>query len=89
METLWAILMTTTAVVIIALGFGGVLLRAMRRDRAALAALEGERESPPAPAPEPAAAEGTPRGTLALMLLYLLVLVGLWGVVYLTLLQRG
>jgi hypothetical protein len=30
-----------------------------------------------------------PRGTLIIMLIYLVILIGIWGSVYLTLLQRG
>jgi hypothetical protein len=30
-----------------------------------------------------------PRGTLIIMLVYLVILIGIWGSIYLTLLQRG
>lgn len=33
--------------------------------------------------------EPHPRGTLTLLLIYLVVIIGLWGSVYLMLLQRG
>jgi len=33
--------------------------------------------------------EEAPIGTLALLLIYLIVIVGLWGALYLMLLQRG
>lgn len=33
--------------------------------------------------------EFKPRGTIVILILYMLVLIGLWGSVYLILLQRG
>jgi hypothetical protein len=87
METYTAIMMTVAAVVAIAMAFLMVLLRTMARDR--------EAEAPGAPEAarratyRPAELDASPRGTLSLLLLYLVVLIGIWGVAYLTLLQRS
>ena len=43
----------------------------------------------PSVRPAPAEREPAPIGTLAILLAYLMVIVGLWGVMYVTLLQRG
>jgi hypothetical protein len=37
----------------------------------------------------PRSAEEAPIGTLVILIVYLIVLVGIWGTVYLTMLQRG
>jgi hypothetical protein len=39
--------------------------------------------------PEPAEEEHSARGTFVILIAYLVVIVGLWGTIYLTLLSRG
>jgi hypothetical protein len=70
---------------------GYLLSRAVARDRAdMLAAGELQLQSPAAVEDEVVAAWGTvdPVGTLALMLVYLMVLIGLWVAMYAILLAR-
>ena len=43
----------------------------------------------PSQAPRPAEPHDAPIGTLVILLVYLVVLIGIWGTIYLTMLQRG
>jgi hypothetical protein len=91
MEAYTAIMMTVGAVILISLVALMVLLRTMARDRAELARIEGEVQQQPTAPIEYRAEELTraPIGTLAILLVYLMVILGLWASVYLILLQRG
>ena len=48
---------------------------------------EHQQQQEPEPVEE--VREEHPRGTLVLMMIYLVIIIGLWGSVYLTLLQRS
>lgn len=43
----------------------------------------------PLPDPDDHGAEHQPRGTLVVMLIYLVIMIGIWGSVYLTLIRRA
>src|SRR6476659_6026304 len=92
METYTAIMMTVGAVVVISLLFLMALLRAEARDRQEMSEIEGATDRSPASTQRPyraAELERAPIGTLTLLLVYLLVLAGLWGTAFMTLLRRG
>ena len=90
MEAYTAIMMTVGAVIVIFVLFLMVLLRAMARDRETAIA-EGEAARPPGRAAvyEPEELRRSPLGTLALLMFYLMVLIGLWGSIYVLLIQRA
>jgi ABC-type Fe3+ transport system permease subunit len=91
MEAYTAIMMSFGAVLVIGVLALLVLLRTLARDRQALQEREGQ---PPRPAAapalfSPAGLTHPPIGTLLILLVYLLLIVGLWGSIYLTMLRRG
>ena len=91
METYTAIMMSFGAVAVITVLALMVLLRTMAHDRQALEEIEGQPGRPETTAPifRPAELARAPIGTLAILVVYLLVIIGMWGSIYLMMLRRG
>jgi hypothetical protein len=88
--TYMAIMLTVGAVIAMNVLFLLVVMRAVARDREMLIELgEARPEQTAPPAYDPQGLRRAPIGTLAILLLFLLVILGLWSSVYLLLLQRS
>jgi hypothetical protein len=88
--TFTAIMLTIGAVIAMNVLFLLVVMRAVARDREMLIELgEARAEQAAAPSHDPEGLRRAPIGTLAILLLFLMAILGLWSSIYLLLLQRS